>query len=249
MRFFTSFIFGLLSASGILTTSITSTTSTIRQMEDDKDILQRETHIPNIRENSLNTDLALHVCGVNALEDNPQDIEVRIEFFIDHLKSFIGETNFDSTSFALNSREYDRQLKSIQTSSRNIVPCLNELNAKINFAERMLKLMTEVTQAVSLISHSSGQYLLLEKVLDLQVRLLSLHDSQGSPDPKKINFAETVLAYKKQLSSLERDLARILSQSPLKPKVKLPGLQAHFNEASRTLRILESYVNETRQAC
>ncbi|KAM9937592.1 hypothetical protein OXX80_002896 [Metschnikowia pulcherrima] len=249
MRFFTSFIFGLLSASGILTTSITLTTSTIRQMEDDKDILQRETHISNIRENSLNTDLALHVCGVNALENNPQDIEVRIEFFIDHLKSFITETNFDSASFALNSIEYDRQLKSIQISSRNIVPCLNELNTKINFAERMLKLMTEVTQTVSLTSHSSGQYLLLEKVLDLQVRLLSLRDSQGSPDPKIINFAETVLAYRRQLSSLERDLARILSQSPLKPKVKLPGLQAHFNEASRTLRILESYVNETRHAC
>ncbi|KAM9912773.1 hypothetical protein OXX69_002226 [Metschnikowia pulcherrima] len=246
MRLFTSLIFGLVTASRVATTF---STSTIRQKGVEKDILQRETHISNIRENSLNTDLALHVCGVNALENNPQDIEVRIEFFIDHLKSFITETNFDSASFALNSIEYDRQLKSIQISSRNIVPCLNELNAKINFAERMLKLMTEVTQTVSLTSHSSGQYLLLEKVLDLQVRLLSLRDSQGSPDPKIINFAETVLTYRRQLSSLERDLARILSQSPLKPKVKLPGLQAHFNEASKTLRILESYVNETRHAC
>ncbi|GEQ67338.1 hypothetical protein JCM33374_g1002 [Metschnikowia sp. JCM 33374] len=128
----------------------------------------------------------------------PKKSSNTIESFVKHLKSFVGDTRFDSERFDAQSGILRQQLYTI-IHEMNQKSNSKEDTDKVKFASNMLHILQGATERLSLYSHSGVDHILIRNVIGLNVRLLCFYNHNGIPDSEIEGYARSVTYFARTL--------------------------------------------------
>ncbi|GEQ68556.1 hypothetical protein JCM33374_g2224 [Metschnikowia sp. JCM 33374] len=129
-----------------------------------------------------------------------------LAWFVIQLKSFIFQTHFDSSGFALVVKRMTRNLVDIEESVRLFDAQNEAVLEHLQFAQKMFDVMKFSMKALKTYTRlGNPDQHLLNRMVQLNVRLWSLYNSQGKLDRMVHEYGSTVIESWKTMSILDDD--------------------------------------------
>lgn len=112
-----------------------------------------------------------------------KDAEDALNWFVDRLKTFIGVLYFNIDSFEENMNILQQDIQFIGNVVEHLDPCCIEIIKQLFFARRMFEYMIFAAKELRRFDYFVFQYQhLVYLILELNVKLFSLHDAYGFLD-------------------------------------------------------------------
>ncbi|KAM9907422.1 hypothetical protein OXX79_000968 [Metschnikowia pulcherrima] len=167
----------------------------------------------------------------------PEAPQGSLDWLIHRLKLFSHEAYFDSKGFESSAATLENRLYEVGRWISQL-PFCQKLATELGFAENMFQIMTNAVEELKLLNGPSMDEYLVRCVIQLNVRLLAFHNSQGEADlsilwrPEEIRLYETFLEtwsrYYKSLPRVPVDTGLIF--------------ESQFTQAQNTLRALSKQI-------
>ncbi|GEQ68052.1 hypothetical protein JCM33374_g1718 [Metschnikowia sp. JCM 33374] len=171
-----------------------------------------------------------------------EELNVELEQVVHALKSYVWEC-FDWKGFRKSSRELEKTLMRINKSVENI-SCTTKVLMQLAFANHMFGAMKKSTEWLTVHNSIRGtDTILVNKVIQLNIRCLFFLDSSGVPDPSTIGYVTSVLRFSRVLKAWETSFNKVPSRSPSLVRV----FKSQFSNAESILAYLKSYIPDHRK--
>ncbi|KAM9926538.1 hypothetical protein OXX59_003176 [Metschnikowia pulcherrima] len=122
-----------------------------------------------------------------------KQIAHQIDWASDMMRSFVSGPEFDYASFDASSSFLGEHLSDIKPLLEHVTSDRKNLCAQFAFAQRMYHVMQDCAYFMRLYSTSAPEHVLLRHILQLNVQILGLYDSNGFPDLCTESFTRTVM--------------------------------------------------------
>ncbi|KAM9933591.1 hypothetical protein OXX80_006793 [Metschnikowia pulcherrima] len=167
----------------------------------------------------------------------PEAPQGSLDWLIHRLKLFSRESYFDSKGFESSAATLENRLYEIGRWISQL-PFCQKLATEWKFAEYMFQVMTNAVEELKLLNGPSMDEYLVRCVIQLNVRLLAFHNSQGEADLLVLWRPEEVRLYETFLETWSRSYKSL-------PRVPVDtGLifESQFTQAQNTLRALSKQI-------
>lgn len=122
-----------------------------------------------------------------------------LEPFFQHLKQFVNDTSFDYLRFDAEQNSLSKELSNKASQIRHSAPQIRILN-QLSFCKHVLEAMKRSAKKLKHYGASdSHANIWLFKIIELNVRLLALHNSQGKLDAQIPGYLDTLLRFNKSI--------------------------------------------------
>ncbi|KAM9923958.1 hypothetical protein OXX59_004840 [Metschnikowia pulcherrima] len=164
--------------------------------------------------------------------------------FSRYLRGFIHDTTFEYMKFSSQVTVLSEELAGIEAIINEYGYTRNTLLQQLKFTKHMLQVMIDSTELMQFYEPENGSaQSLIFKVIQLNVKLLTMCDSRGFPNPYKKGYENDVYRFVNLLASW-RDLFRARTQEPASTKL---AFELYNGQAWRTLRVLLRNIIENIQ--
>ncbi|GEQ70611.1 hypothetical protein JCM33374_g4289 [Metschnikowia sp. JCM 33374] len=170
---------------------------------------------------------------------NPHNLRIkfRLEYVVHSLKSFFQELAFDFKGFGKQAKYLAKILSEIDNliESEN---CSEEFSEPYRFVKQIFEALFDGAYFLNFFSLRVSEQRVVRGIIQVNLRLLELHDFQGIPDPQKEEFEEEVKTLSNYIPLWWNELTS-LGELPQSIRVVL---EKQYWEAQCILRMLESKV-------
>ncbi|QBM86401.1 hypothetical protein METSCH_A10400 [Metschnikowia aff. pulcherrima] len=164
--------------------------------------------------------------------------------FLRCLRGFIHDTTFEYMKFSSRISDLSEELAGIEAIINEYGYSRKTLLQQLKFTKHMLRVMIDSTELMQFYEPENGLAQgLVFKVIQLNVRLLTMCDSRGNPNPYKKGYENDVYRFVNLLASW-RDLFRARTQEPASTKL---AFEQYSGQAWRTLRVMLRKIIENIQ--
>ncbi|GEQ68611.1 hypothetical protein JCM33374_g2279 [Metschnikowia sp. JCM 33374] len=162
-----------------------------------------------------------------------------LDRFFKHLKSFVHETVFDVYRFETMGDELSQEMRLISDSVERVASCNKEISDQLVFSTYVFQVMVESIELLKYYEsiETAGRHFLCA-IIDLNVRLLALHDSHGWPDFKIEGLAVRVYSNTQYLHLLKEGF----EASGPETFGKRMMFNSQFRQAESTLNFLACWL-------
>ncbi|KAM9898279.1 hypothetical protein OXX79_006399 [Metschnikowia pulcherrima] len=173
----------------------------------------------------------------------PEAPQESLDWLIRRLQLFSRESYFDSKGFESSAATLENRLYEIGRWISQL-PFCQKLATELEFAGNMFQIMTNAVEELMYFSGPSMDEYLVRCVIQLNVRLLAFHNSQGEVDlsvlwrPEEIRLYETFLD---TWSTHYRTLPRVPVDTGL-------IFESQFTQAQNTLRALSKQIEKEEES-
>lgn len=176
----------------------------------------------------------IHKLGIDAPLTGTEKAERMLTRFLERLKSYMNETDFDSRGFEAEQRILIKDLTNIEIlAAKTQVP--TQFNSRLEFAKMIYLAMYEASESLDFYVHmNSLEKDILCEVIRLNVRLFVLRDSYGDPDFQTPDYCRRLCQFLGILSTLEGQFKRIPEVFPV---IKFM-FRKQLRQAKTTIRVL-----------
>ncbi|GEQ68270.1 hypothetical protein JCM33374_g1937 [Metschnikowia sp. JCM 33374] len=193
--------------------------------------------LPKVWNNQEGLQPAVHVSarGYDAITDKLEVVEERLQTFIARLKSYILEPLFDIERFELEFTTLDKELADITRAAEKADPN-KERSEKLTFAQSLFEIMIESTHHLEHFAfRGPSDEHLVSVMIELNLGILTLFDSEGRPDIQIDGFSQKVERCNIAVKTWKYEFGKLTAPSF--------GAQMMFKiqatRAERNLKILE----------
>ncbi|KAM9905353.1 hypothetical protein OXX79_002212 [Metschnikowia pulcherrima] len=146
-----------------------------------------------------------------------REIELQLGEYYSQLRRYL-ENGFDERNFVLMSQHFRERL--------------NELEDRVIF-----RMMTNAVESLRFFHLRRLAQFLVRAIIKLNLRLLSLHDSHGVPDPSLDNYNSVITRSR----TLIQTWSQMFKNSKNEPSATWIMFRDQYTRAVRTLELLESH--------
>ncbi|GEQ70667.1 hypothetical protein JCM33374_g4346 [Metschnikowia sp. JCM 33374] len=174
------------------------------------------------------------------LQIQESEAQQQLEEFVKVLKTFIGELDFDVSSFQWQTEKLGKRLALIESSVQSLQSSDESILEQLGFARHAFKIMVNATELMGFYRSVSGPFhRLINGLISLNVRLLELYDLNGHPDSSMTGYKGKVHSFKSRLEHWG-SIFQFFVNVP--PDLRLI-FETQFIEASDSLRELSMQVS------
>ncbi|GEQ71469.1 hypothetical protein JCM33374_g5153 [Metschnikowia sp. JCM 33374] len=143
------------------------------------------------------------------LDHQIQETNQVLDDFVKRLKTYMYETTFHVRAFESKGAELGRRLEDISIIVTRFGPQTYAIISRLNFAKEMFEKMStsidplKFYESITLPGHE-----LVWGIIDLNIRLLELRNSQGSPDSSIKDYQKKITSFTEFISNLSIEVAR-----------------------------------------
>ncbi|KAM9933451.1 hypothetical protein OXX80_006927 [Metschnikowia pulcherrima] len=164
--------------------------------------------------------------------------------FLRFLRGFIHDSTFEYMKFSSQISDLSEELAGIEAIINEYGYSRKTLLQQLEFTKHMLRVMIDSTELMQFYEPENGLAQgLIFKVIQLNVKLLTMCDSRGNPNPYKKGYENDVYRFVNLLASW-RDLFRARTQEPASTKL---AFEQYSGQARRTLRVMLRNIKENIQ--
>lgn len=197
-----------------------------------------ETTSDNLQiEEKSELDPKISVLNSNHHSNPSQEVQEHLEQLIQRLKSFVHEVDFTGAEFDKYSEDLGRKLADISNWVESFSH-IESLEERLSFAKTLFFTMKSALSYVSFYNSGDTGLYLAQKIVQLNVRLLTLYNNQGHPDPSIEGYKNDVFTFMKILTSWRNLFDELISVS-LSLRILF---EDEYSKAESTLHVLKSYL-------
>ena len=174
----------------------------------------------------------------NKFTISPEEPQSAVESFIKHLNGFVHDTVFVYSDFQAHLFSLKQQLSRIKAQYQEYPPWSAAAD-QVRFAEELFKSMADSAQVLLFYAPlKTKASKLICKTVQLNVKLLTLLDSHGEPDPQSPSYARKVFRSVTLLELWDLEFRKL--ENP--PNSLRFVFHIYYNEAKDKLGTLLKYV-------
>lgn len=175
-----------------------------------------------------------------------KEVENLLEWIIMQLKSFVHELDFSVLNFDKQAEKLSRSLTEICNWADSFLGTDEGILRRINFAKYMIQVMGNASSYLKFVYYRDTCLYLTRRITQLNVRLLTLHNSQGIPDPSIEGYEVSVSSF---LRILESWKALFENLTPTPSLFFSLVFDTEYSKAASTLQTLKNYTVTAAKAC
>lgn len=186
-----------------------------------------------------NPEFYVNRCVPNVTENEFDLRERLLDLVIHGMKSFIGETSFNRLEFEDLAEILEQQILYVGHSVNPFAPCTKHLYDKLQFARHIFQEMRDAVESLNFMDSARGQaQTLVNKVILLNIRLLSFFDSKGKPDSQAKGYSYKITRLTHALQYWGRSFRRM----KLVSRGVMLVFETYSSQAFFTLEELASHI-------
>ena len=164
-----------------------------------------------------------------------RETELQLGEYYNQLRRYL-ENGFDERNFVLVSKHFRERLSELE----DMVSALSYnrvISAQLRFITLVFRMMTNAVESLRFFHLRRLAQFLVRAIIKLNLRLLSLHDSYGVPDPSLDNYNLVIT----RLRTLIQTWSQMFKNSKNEPSATWIMFRDQYTRAVRTLEFLESH--------
>ncbi|KAM9925429.1 hypothetical protein OXX80_010906 [Metschnikowia pulcherrima] len=163
----------------------------------------------------------------------------RLQKFVGVLQSLAHVSGFESLAFEWRAGELHHQINNLENMVGRLDTPNLELANMLMYAKHMMHVMTTAAKTMRFYGQSDAEEHLLRSVVQLNVRLMALHDSNGNPVVERHDIREEISISSHYLKFWRHVFNNQVNVSPCLQIM----FEIHCNEAENTLRMIANALN------
>ncbi|GEQ71680.1 hypothetical protein JCM33374_g5366 [Metschnikowia sp. JCM 33374] len=197
----------------------------------------RETHLSKSTEqqNLESKEIALSR-GPRTSQNVTREAEKSLYWILQSLGSFVHDFGFDERKFKMLAKFLKNEIAESGVWVEDIISFNPKLLAQLRFAQHMYSMIENATEFLQFYTNSTMDRRLVRNIIQLNVRLLGLHDFSGIPDPSIEGYADTLSIFASLLEYWGEMFNR-LKKVPLSVRLMF---ETQFIDANNVIQLLES---------
>ncbi|GEQ69537.1 hypothetical protein JCM33374_g3209 [Metschnikowia sp. JCM 33374] len=171
------------------------------------------------------------------------EITEMLDLVIARMQSFIHDQYFDSKAFETHATQLKLRLLDLGSNAENM-GYFTDISGRLGFAKHTYSAMVEAARSLrQYIFGGSIEHHLLSSIIQLNVSLLALHDSQGVPDPTVGGFRSKV----EYFTYITNHWAEIFKHVGNTDPVLQQRFQNKYTAVKNTLQFMSTYIGSSEE--